>query len=231
MDLDTDDKNLPEIVRRLREAGAAAERDMLSVTGGVNTHKGALFSMGIACAALGRTDPSRWSDPETVLEECGRVATALVGDDFARLDRIREGKNGENVEASTFTVGEKLYLQYGIRGVRGQAMDGFPAVLRAGLPVLERELDTGAGLNRAGSVAMLAILCTDTDTNLIARGGREKQLAVTRQVEALLDQTPSPPEEAIARLDRQFTEAGLSPGGSADLLGLCYLLHFLKERC
>ena len=61
------------------------------------------------------------------------------------------------------TVGEKLYLRYGIRGVRGQAEDGFPAVLHAGLPVLEKELAAGADINRAGSVAMLAILCADTD--------------------------------------------------------------------
>lgn len=226
-----DCKDPPEMVRRLRDAGAAAERDMLAATGGVNTHKGAIFSIGIACAALGRLDPSRRSDPEAVLEECGRVAAALTGDDFARLDRIRESGNIESLEDDAFTVGERLYLQHGIRGVRGQAMDGFPAVLRAGLPVLERELAAGADLNRAGSVAMLAILCADTDTNLIARGGRQKQLAATAQVEALLDHTPSPSEDAIIQLDRQFTKEGLSPGGSADLLGLCYLLHFLKERC
>lgn len=221
----------PEMVRCLREAGAAAERDMLAATGGVNTHKGAIFSIGIACAALGRLDPSLWPDPEAVLAECGKVAAALTGDDLARLDKLREGRNTDEPSDSAYTVGEKLYLKYGIRGVRGQATDGFPAVLRAGLPVLERELDAGADLNRAGSVAMLAILCADTDTNLIARGGRQKQLAVTAQVRELLDKTPSPPEAAIIQLDRQFTEAGLSPGGSADLLGLCYLLHFLKERC
>ena len=223
-------KNDTGMVRLLREAGAAAERDMLSVTGGVNTHKGAIFSMGIACAALGRTDHSRWSDPEAVLAECGRIATALAGDDFAKLDRMIESQGKDSLAESSLTVGEKLYLQYGIRGVRGQAMDGFPAVLHAGLPVLERELAAGADLNRAGSVAMLAILCADTDTNLIARGGLQTALAVTGQVTDLLEKTPSPAEAVISALDRQFIEDDLSPGGSADLLGLCYLLHFMKQE-
>ena len=214
----------------LREAGAGAERDMLSVTGGVNTHKGAIFSMGIACAALGRLDHSHWSDPEAVLAECGRVAAALAGNDFAKLDRMIEGQGKGPLAESSLTVGEKLYLQYGIRGVRGQAMGGFPAVLHAGLPVLERELAAGADLNRAGSVAMLAILCADTDTNLIARGGLQTALAVTGQVTDLLKKTPSPAEAVISALDRQFIEDDLSPGGSADLLGLCYLLHFIKEE-
>ena len=218
------------MVRLLREAGAAAERDMLSVTGGVNTHKGAIFSMGIACAALGRTDHSRWSDPEAVLAECGQIASALAGDDFAKLDRMIESQGKDSLAECSLTVGEKLYLHYGIRGVRGQAMDGFPAVLHAGLPVLERELAAGADLNRAGSVAMLAILCADTDTNLIARGGLQTALAVTGQVTDLLEKTPSPAEAVISALDRQFIEDDLSPGGSADLLGLCYLLHFIKEE-
>lgn len=218
-----------EMVRRLRGAGVAAERDMLAVTGGVNTHKGAIFSMGIACAALGRLDHSRRSRPEEVLAECGRIATALAGNDFAKLDRKLAGMEKDMSGGDALTVGERLYLQYKIRGVRGQAMDGFPAVLHAGLPALWRELAAGADLNRAGSVALLALLCAETDTNLIARGGREKQLAVTAQIAELLKETPAPSQAAIAELDRQFIDENLSPGGSADLLGLCYLLHFLKE--
>ena len=77
---------------------------------------------------------------------------------------------------------------------------------------------------------MLAILCADTDTNLIARGGRQLQLEVTEQVRRLLEKTSSPEEKVIIDLDQQFIEKNLSPGGSADLLGLCYPLHFLKSE-
>ena len=190
------------------------------------------------CAALGRLDHSLWKDPASVLAECGRIAAGIASRDFAKLaastnaaERADSAAAEVPAPADTpLTAGEKLYLRYGIRGVRGQAEDGFPAVLHAGLPVLEKELAAGTDINRAGSIAMLAILCADTDTNLIARGGRELQLEVTEQVRRLLEKTPSPEEKVIADLDRQFIEKNLSPGGSADLLGLCYLLHFLKSE-
>lgn len=236
--MDTRDASPEETFRQIRQAGIAAERDMLEATHGVNTHKGAVFSVGIACAALGRLDHALWKDPASVLAECGRIAAGIASKDFAKLAAsINAAETADSAASEVpapagtpLTVGEKLYLRYGIRGVRGQAEDGFPAVLHAGLPVLEKELAAGADINRAGSVAMLAILCADTDTNLIARGGRELQLEVTEQVRSLLEKTPSPEEKVIADLDRQFIEKNLSPGGSADLLGLCFLLHFLKSE-
>ena len=121
-------------------------------------------------------------------------------------------------------------LDLGQPQLRGQAEDGFPAVLNAGLPVLERGLAAGSGINRAGSVALLAILSASTDTNLIARGGRQAQLDAVAAVDALLKDQSAPTPEAIADLDRLFIEENLSPGGSADLLGLCYLLHFMKTE-
>ena len=236
--MDTRDASPEETFRQIRQAGVAAERDMLEVTHGVNTHKGAIFSIGIACAALGRLEHSLWKDPASVLAECGRIAAGVASRDFAKLSaKTGAAETADNTASETsvpagtpLTSGEKLYLRYGIRGVRGQAEDGFPAVLYEGLPVLEKELAAGTDINRAGSVAMLAILCADTDTNLIARGGRQLQLEVTEQVRRLLEKTSSPEEKVIIDLDQQFIERNLSPGGSADLLGLCYLLHFLKSE-
>ena len=49
-------------------------------------------------------------------------------------------------------------------------------------------------------------------------------------MEALLREEPYPCRETLERLDRAFTEGGLSPGGSADLLSLCWMLHFLQEE-
>lgn len=215
--MDNRKKTPEETFSLLRQAGVEAERSMFRVTNGVNTHKGAIFSVGLACAALGRLDHEKWSDPAAVLTACGELAAGITERDFKDLTDAR-------------TVGEKLYLQYGIRGVRGQAEDGFPAVLNGGLPVLERELSAGADINRAGSVALLAIICADTDTNLIARGGRQLQLDVTAQIDALLKEQASPSYATIMQLDCEFIDKNLSPGGSADLLGLCYLLHFLKTE-
>ena len=81
-----------------------------------------------------------------------------------------------------------------------------------------------------GCGALLAIIANSTDTNLIARSDRATQLAVVEELKALLARTPYPDEAALRALDDRFIAAHLSPGGSADLLALCYLLHFFKTE-
>ena len=128
------------------------------------------------------------------------------------------------------TAGQKFYKDYGVLGVRGQAEAGFPAVLNAGLPILEKGIELGLDNDRIGAAALLAMLCADDDTNMIARGGREEQIRTSRQVKELLKDNPFPDKETLMDLDDQFMQKNLSPGGSADLLALSWLLHFFKTE-
>ena len=203
----------------LQAAGREAEAAMFRATGGVNTHKGAVFSVGIVCAALGRLDRSLWADAARVLAEVSAMTAGLTEKDFA-------GVTAENAA----TVGQKLYIQYGITGVRGQVEAGLPAVLNVGLPVLEAGLAKGYDFDRVGGGALLAILANSTDTNIIARSSRERQLVLTEELKALLAQTPYPDKDALAALDDRFIAENLSPGGSADLLALTWLLHFVTTE-
>jgi glycerate 2-kinase len=171
----------------------------------------AVFSVGIVCAALGRLDRSLWADASRVLAEVSAMTAGLTEKDFA-------GVTAENAA----TVGQKLYIQYGITGVRGQVEAGLPAVLNVGLPVLEEGLAKGYDFDRVGGGS--------TDTNIIARSSRERQLALTEELKALLAQTPYPDKEALAALDDRFIAENLSPGGSADLLALTWLLHFVTTE-
>ena len=209
----------PETFTALRPLGCQAEGEMLDATGGVNTHKGAVFSVGIVCAALGRLDRALWSDPARVLAEVSAMTAGLTAGDF-------EGVTAENAT----TAGQKLYVQYGITGVRGQVEAGLPVVLNIGLPVLEAGRAMGYDFDRAGSGALLAILAHSTDTNIIARSSRERQLVLTEELTALLAKTPYPDKAALAALDDRFIAENLSPGGSADLLALTYLLYFFKTE-
>ena len=215
----TADGPAPETFAALRPLGCEAEGEMLAATHGVNTHKGAIFSIGIVCAALGRLDRAVWADPARVLAEVSTMTAGLTAKDFA-------GVTAENA----VTAGQKLYVQYGITGVRGQVEAGLPAVLEFGLPALEKGLAAGYSLNQSGCGALLAIIANSTDTNLIARSDRATQLAVVEELKALLARTPYPDEAALRALDDRFIAANLSPGGSADLLALCYLLHFFKTE-
>ena len=208
-----------EAFRRLRLPGKLAEGKMLHATAGVNTHKGAIFSMGILCGALGRLERQRWGDPKAVLAECAAMTKGLVSLDYVNL----------TPEAAK-TAGQRLYLQYGITGVRGQAEGGFPAVRNVGLPKLEAALAAGKSINEAGCAALLAMLASTVDTNMIHRGGYELAKETSRKLKALLEKEPFPSCETLEALDAEFIEKNLSPGGTADLLALVYLLHFLKEE-
>ena len=214
--METAERHAEETFARLRFLGKQAERTMLEATGGVNTHKGAVFTMGVLCAAVGRLDQEDRSDPEKVLAQCAAMCHGLT-------------KELEGVtEETAVTVGQKLYAQYGITGIRGQAEAGFPAVLHTGLPVLEEGVLAGFSLERAGCGALLAMLTACADTNLIARSDRDTAKTITRQVALLLARNRYPDQAALEQLDALFVEKNLSPGGTADLLAATYFLYFLK---
>ena len=208
----------PETLTAIRPDGLRAEADMLRATGGANTHKGAIYSMGLICAALGRLDRNSWPRPDLVLQEAARISAGSVE---------RELKPAS---AAPKTAGQRIYAAYGIAGVRGEAEAGFPSVLRYGLPTLERGLHLGKGNDRAGTAALLTMLCHTPDTNMIARGGMEQSRKALEQVRSILADNPYPEQSILEQLDRSFMQDRLSPGGSADLLALCWMLHFLKKE-
>lgn len=204
-----------ETFARLRPEGLAAEQVMYMQTGGVNTHKGAIFTLGLLCGAAGRLeDPT----PARLSEEVKAMTAGLTARDFA-------GLTAENA----VTAGQKLYVRHGITGVRGQAEAGFPAVLETGLPVLEQGLAQDLNLNDAGCAALLHLLCAAADTNMIARSDVATAREMTERVAAILADTPYPDQDILRQLDREFIEKNLSPGGAADLLAATYFLYFLNQ--
>lgn len=208
----------PITFRSLRWPGMEAEGRMLDATKNVNTHKGAIFSLGILCGALGRLPRKKWTDANRVLQECAAMTKGLTESDFSGITR----KNAR-------TAGQRLYAEYGITGVRGQAEAGFPAVREYGLPVLEEGLAIGKSLDEAGGAALLAMLCHAVDTNVISRSSVTVHQQTSAILRELLEENLYPDSVTMCRLDDEFIGKNLSPGGSADLLALCYMLHFLKE--
>ena len=204
-----------ETFEKIRLRGMLAEGEMLRETAGINTHKGAIFTVGLACAAAGQLETF---DTEQLLAKCAAMTWGLTAKDFRQI-----------TPASARTAGEKLYAEYGITGIRGQAEAGFPAVKQYGLPVLEKGLARGLDMDRAGAAALLAILAHTDDTNLITRSDRETQQSTAKSLAEMLEKDPYPDGEKLAELDRRFVEKNLSPGGSADLLALTLFLYFLSQ--
>ena len=205
-----------EIFARLRQAGLEAEQIMLRATGGVNTHKGAVFSLGILCGAAGTLSPEEWKDPEAVGKRCAAISRGLVRRDFEFME-------------TPVTAGETLFAQYGITGARGQAESGFRVARQVGLPVLSQGLEQGRSLNDCLCAALLHILVATQDTNLIKRSNMAVLGQIQGAVNAMLSVQPYPTREVLEALDRAFIRQNLSPGGSADLLAVTCLFHFLRE--
>ena len=206
-----------ELFDDLRFVGRRAESKMLCATCGVNTHKGAIFSLGLLCAAAGKLGPS--VSPEAVCKEASLLCADTLKQELSCL-----------TEESAVTAGERLYCAHGICGAKGQAIRGFPAVVHTGLPVLKKGLRLGHDFHRAGCAALLAMLIEEQDTCLISRSSPERYTSLREELDALLKKDPYPTAEELARLDDLFMGENLSPGGCADLLSLCYFLLEISKH-
>lgn len=203
------------VFERLRAAGQQAETAMFAATGGVNTHKGFIFSIAILCAAAARVR-SRTGErlrSDTLSAACASLARYALGD--------LESTSGDS-------AGLRIYRAHRLAGVRGEAADGFPSVFTVGFPALRCWLLRGASLNDASAAALLELIAKVEDTNLIHRGGLPAAEKCRGEAAALLEQlAPETIAERLAALDRQYVQRNLSPGGSADLLALSLFLHAL----
>lgn len=201
----------------LRAAGLEAEKTMFSATGGVNTHKGAIYTLGILCGSVGRL----WSAEKPIagnndiLAECARVAHTSVQKDLTSA----KGK----------TAGEQLYLQQGIRGIRGEVAEGLPSVRNIGLPYFQQALAEGFSENDAGVYTLLHLIANVTDTNLYKRGGKAGAQWAAKAASELLSTAQYPAIRQIEGLDDGFIARDLSPGGCADLLAATYFLQKLAQ--
>lgn len=209
----TADRPAQETFARLRQAGLWAEQEMYRVTGGVNTHKGAIFTLGLLCGSLGKLWRAEKPIPQLpeLLALCAELGDCALKGDFRDLSAPK-------------TAGERLYVNRGIAGIRGEAAAGLPSVRNIGLPAFREALSRGLNRNDAGAVALLHLIAQVEDTNLYHRGGTVGAAWAKAEAKKLLPCLTVPQLEA---LDDAFIERNLSPGGCADLLAVTYFLGHL----
>lgn len=211
-----------ELLPALREAGKAAERAMFEATGGVNTHKGLIFSLGLLCAAAGYLSRDGAFTPRDCAGTAAAIARGISERDLGAV-RARGA-------AGAMTAGERLYLEYGVRGIRGEAEDGFPSALGHALPRLRAGLASGLSRNDAMVDALLELCVVVEDTNVLKRAGRDGlELLRTRAREALSLGGMASPEgrAAVVAMDDALTARDISPGGCADLLAVTAFLDLV----
>lgn len=205
-----------DLISVLRPEGVLAEKQMLAVTGGVNTHKGAIFSLGLICAAIGRIEACGGQlDEESVCSEVEKLAKHYLKD---------YELNPSNKE---LTGGEIAYTKYKFTGARGEAASGFYNVRTVALPELRRQLERGRNLNDAGVFALLHLISVTKDTNVIKRCDRQTLENIQNRVKKMLEQNTTHMRD-VETMDKLFIEKNISPGGCADLLAITYFFHFLS---
>ena len=229
-----------EVFRHLRPLGCVAEKTMFAATGGVNTHKGLIFSQGLICAAAGRlAAQSGAASAAALCAEASALAQGVVERDLAPLRRTAgEFEAAQPWEEYLHTArqrvgrdlsaGEALYLRYGEAGIRGEAERGFPHAL-LGLQRLEDE-DARGDFSQAVLHTLLALMAEMRDTNILWRGGQEKLDAVQAMARRILESggtTTRAGEATLAELQGYCLTHRLSPGGCADILNIAIFFHLL----
>jgi triphosphoribosyl-dephospho-CoA synthase len=185
--------------------GRAGEHRMLAATGGINTHRGALWALGLLCAGVAVSES----------------LTAAV-EFAAQLARLQDPARGRSP-----SHGERARRRYGAGGAVAEAQQGFPHVIARGLPALRSGLKRGYSTDAAALNALMAIMASLDDTCVLHRAGPRGLAFVHRSAESVLCSGGCATAAGRRRLERfcwQADRRGLSMGGSADLLAATVFL-------
>jgi triphosphoribosyl-dephospho-CoA synthase len=202
----------------LREIGVRAEAAMLSATNGVNTHRGAIFGLGLLAAAAGASHETAPDGRLRAGEHLGKFVARHWG------AAIMKGP------VPLFSHGSRAWRRYGASGARGEAASGFPSVYEVGLPALRDGRRLG-GHTAAAVQACFALIATVTDTNLLHRGGiAGADFAAASAARFLANGGVGHADwqSRAQAVHAEFVARNLSPGGCADLLAMTLFVDALE---
>ncbi|SDU36755.1 triphosphoribosyl-dephospho-CoA synthase [Pseudomonas mandelii] len=201
----------------LREAvgriGREGEQAMLATTAGVNTHRGAIWALGLLVTACALEPESSAAGP--IALRAARLA--LIDDRYA---------------PRPLSHGAQVAQRYGARGAREEAQLGFPSVLQRALPQLKRSRALGHGEQNARLDALLAIMTNLADTCVLYRAGEHGLQTMQLGAQAVLDAGGSASlagRRRLHELDEQLIALNASPGGAADLLAACLFIDRIES--
>lgn len=193
----------------LRQLGIDTEAAMLTATGGINTHRGAIFALGLALNAAHRMHPISGREMEDVdykdfMQNALRSIAQRIFDNTLRDSELRFTPSSH---------GSIVMEKYGVKGARGLALEGYQPLFRDWLPYYAIVKTDAYGLQKT----LLRIMSTLDDTCVIHRVGVAQAENVKAEAEALCE------DFSTARLEEmcdRFAAEGVSPGGAADMLAL-----------
>ncbi len=199
--------------------GIEAERAMLAATGGVNTHRGALFSMGLAIVAAGSSlsEHSEYSEHSDNSELSERPTPSSLQSAIAQLAQTFPDTQG--------THGSRAVSQYQAKGAMAMAREGYEQLFCDWLPFLRNLKQQGDSY--ALHKTLLRIMSQLDDTNILHRCGAEVASRVKAEAADLLTHFST---DALDDMNRRYSAENISPGGSADMLALTIFTNAIMTR-
>lgn len=199
--------------------GIEAEKAMFNSTGGVNTYKGALFSMGLAVTAA------------TYIIGRGEVATTTHGKEYVPNSLISttiiQLANGFPDTCGTHGSRAKQLAQAGckLKSALDNAREGYSQLFGEWLPFYETRIKGDDSYVKHKT--LLRIMCDLDDTNIVYRTDYDTMLQVKTEARRLLEDFS---EAGIEDMNRDFVSRNISPGGSADMLALVVFLFGITRK-
>ncbi len=208
----------PLLLKQLRYLGLKAEQDMYTLTKGINTHKGAIFGLGIisACLAVlyGR---GQAININTICDLAQQMASEILAD-FEQ----------NTLKQQPLSNGEQLYNQCQIYGARGEAYQGFSTVRDIAYPKFCALINSGYSLNQAAAITLVHLISHTQDSNIIKRSNQQTLAQIQNQLQDILDDDNLILAN-LAALNQQFINLNISPGGSADLLAITLFIWLIEN--
>jgi triphosphoribosyl-dephospho-CoA synthase len=200
----------------LQRIGISAEESMLDATGGRNTHRGAIYCLGLLAAAAGK----QMAAGHLLGLSLGQIVAESWGDEILLPDSLLQTSHGL-----------EMCHRYQLGGVRGEAKKGFPSIFKVGLPAFQTAL-ISTDREAARVQAFFAILEVCEDTTLLKRGGNSGWKYAQTQVRGFLrgGGVASPDWKILAEeIHRGFVARHLTAGGAADLFAATLFINHLNQ--
>lgn len=211
---------IEEVFPYLREAGKKAEFRMFSFTGGINTHKGMIFTLGILCGCAGWMFGKKPLTFENLSECSAAMCQGICEKEYSGLEQKTE-----------LTKGERMYLEYGCTGVRGEVEKGYQTIKQFSLPYYTQLRQAQVNTNDALVQTLLHLIADTWDTNILSRHDMDTMKYCQRYAQKVLDLggiLTEAGKAAIIKMDQDFIERYISPGGCADLLAVTHFVYSLE---
>lgn len=210
-----------EILNSIRPIGILAEDRMFKITGGINTHKGAIFIFGILNSAIGSLiREEKELSIDSISLRSSEISDKIL-DDFKLIHNKKTG----------LSYGESQFMKFGILGIRGEAKSGFPSI-KSAYKIFTEIIKLGYDEKVAMGESLIELMSILSDTNIIGRKGVEGINYLKDKAEIIKSFGGYKSETGILKLydiDEEFIRNDISPGGCADLAAATLFLYWVME--